>query len=78
MPSASVDTKQRERSKAFALAYQMKRCSPLGLAGVKQMVNIEADLEFDDAITLNEKLCRPLEATWDRSPMLLSPPGLTG
>ena len=52
-------------AKAFALADQIKRSSPLGLAGVKQMVNLGADLEFEDAIALNEKLRRPLEATKD-------------
>ena len=52
-------------AKAFALADQMKRCSPLGIAGVKQMVNIGADLGFEEAIALNEKLRRPLEATKD-------------
>lgn len=52
-------------TKAFELANRMKSCAPLGLAGVKQMVNLGADLEFDDAIALNEKLRRPLEATKD-------------
>ena len=52
-------------ARAFALAEQMKSSSPLGIAGVKQMVNIGADLEFDNAIALNETLRRPLEATKD-------------
>jgi enoyl-CoA hydratase/carnithine racemase len=52
-------------TKAFELANRMKSCAPLGLAGVKQMVNLGADLEFDDAIALNEKLRRPLEGTKD-------------
>jgi enoyl-CoA hydratase/carnithine racemase len=52
-------------TKSFELANRMKSCAPLGLAGVKQMVNLGADLEFDDAIALNEKLRRPLEGTKD-------------
>ncbi len=52
-------------NKAFELAEHMKSCSPLGLAGVKQMVNLGSDLSFDDAIALNERLRRPLEATKD-------------
>ncbi|MCC7348498.1 MAG: enoyl-CoA hydratase/isomerase family protein [Variibacter sp.] len=51
--------------RAFALAGQMQRCSPLGLAGVKQMVNLGTDLGFDEAVKLNETLRRPLEATRD-------------
>ncbi len=52
-------------AKAFEIASRMKACSPLGLAGVKQMVNLGTDLEFADAIALNEKIRRPLEATKD-------------
>ena len=52
-------------TQAFELANRMKACSPLGLATVKQMVNVGGDLELDDAIALNEKLRRPLEATRD-------------
>jgi enoyl-CoA hydratase/carnithine racemase len=52
-------------AKALELANQMKNCSPLGLAGVKQMVNLGTDLEFADAIALNDKIRRPLEATKD-------------
>jgi enoyl-CoA hydratase/carnithine racemase len=52
-------------AKALEIAGRMKACSPLGLAGVKQMVNLGTDLEFADAIALNEKIRRPLEATKD-------------
>jgi enoyl-CoA hydratase/carnithine racemase len=51
--------------RARALAEKMKGCSPLGLAGIKQMVNLGADLTFEDAVALNERLRRPLEATRD-------------
>lgn len=51
--------------RARALADSMKRCSPLGLAGVKEMVNIGSDLAFADAVALNDRLRRPLEATKD-------------
>jgi enoyl-CoA hydratase/carnithine racemase len=43
----------------------MQRCSPLGLARVKQMVNFGSDLSFEEAVALNERLRRPLEATKD-------------
>jgi enoyl-CoA hydratase/carnithine racemase len=52
-------------TKAFELANRMKACAPLGLAGVKQMVNLGTDLEFEDAIALNDKVRRPLEGTKD-------------
>jgi enoyl-CoA hydratase/carnithine racemase len=50
---------------AFLLAGAMQRCSPLGLARVKQMVNFGSDLSFEEAVALNERLRRPLEATKD-------------
>jgi len=46
-----------------AIAEKVKASSPLGIAGIKQMVNFGTDLEFEDAVALNEKLRRPLEAT---------------
>jgi enoyl-CoA hydratase/carnithine racemase len=52
-------------TKAFELANRMKSCAPLGLAGVKQMVNLGTDLEFEDAIAFNDKVRRPLEGTKD-------------
>jgi enoyl-CoA hydratase/carnithine racemase len=52
-------------TKALELAERMKACAPLGLAGVKQMVNLGTDLEFEDAIALNDKVRRPLEGTKD-------------
>jgi enoyl-CoA hydratase/carnithine racemase len=52
-------------AKAQAVASEIKKSSPLGIAGVKQMVNLGTDLEFDEAIALNETLRRPLEATKD-------------
>ncbi len=52
-------------SKAFEIVNQIKKSSPLGVAGIKQMVNFGADLEFEEANALNDKLRRPLEATKD-------------
>ncbi len=51
--------------KAFELAEQVKRTSPLGVGAVKRMVNLGADLSFDAAADLNDALRRPLEATQD-------------
>jgi enoyl-CoA hydratase/carnithine racemase len=50
---------------AIEIGSQIKTCAPLGLAGVKQMVNLGTDLAFGDAVALNDKLRRPLEATKD-------------
>ena len=50
---------------AFSLAESFKRSSPLGIAGVKRLINQGADLPFDAASDLNEALRRPLEATKD-------------
>jgi enoyl-CoA hydratase/carnithine racemase len=52
-------------SKAFEIANQIKKSSPLGVAGIKQMVNFGADLTFEEANALNDKLRRPLEGTKD-------------
>jgi enoyl-CoA hydratase len=52
-------------SKAFEIADQIKKSSPLGIAGVKQMVNFGADLTFEEANALNDQLRRPLEGTKD-------------
>jgi enoyl-CoA hydratase/carnithine racemase len=52
-------------SKAFEIADQIKKSSPLGVAGVKQMVNFGADLTFEEANALNDQLRRPLEGTKD-------------
>jgi enoyl-CoA hydratase/carnithine racemase len=52
-------------SKAFEVANEIKKSSPLGIAGIKQMVNFGADLTFEDANALNDKLRRPLEGTKD-------------
>jgi enoyl-CoA hydratase/carnithine racemase len=52
-------------SKAFEVAYEIKKSSPLGIAGIKQMVNFGADLTFEEANALNDKLRRPLEGTKD-------------
>ncbi len=51
--------------KAYEIANQIKKSSPLGVAGIKQMVNFGADLKFEDANTLNDQLRRPLEGTKD-------------
>jgi enoyl-CoA hydratase/carnithine racemase len=52
-------------NKAFEIANEIKKSSPLGIAGIKQMVNFGADLAFEEANALNDKLRRPLEATKD-------------
>jgi enoyl-CoA hydratase/carnithine racemase len=52
-------------NKAFEIANEIKKSSPLGIAGIKQMVNFGADLTFEEANALNDKLRRPLEATKD-------------
>ncbi len=52
-------------NKAFELAEQIKKSSPLGVAGIKRMVNIGTDIGFDGAVALNEALRRPLEASSD-------------
>jgi enoyl-CoA hydratase/carnithine racemase len=51
--------------KANQIAAEIKRSSPLGVAGIKQMVNFGSDLPFEQANALNDKLRRPLEATED-------------
>ena len=51
--------------KAFEVANEIKKSSPLGIAGIKQMVNFGADLTFEEANALNDKLRRPLESTKD-------------
>lgn len=52
-------------SKALEIANKIKLSSPLGIAGVKQMVNFGSDLTFEEANALNDKLRRPLEGTKD-------------
>jgi enoyl-CoA hydratase/carnithine racemase len=52
-------------SKAFEVANEIKKSSPLGVAGIKQMVNFGADLTFEEANALNDTLRRPLEGTKD-------------
>src|ERR1700694_2124705 len=52
-------------SKAFEIAEQIKKSSPLGVAGVKQMVNFGTDLTCEEANALNDRLRRPLEETKD-------------
>jgi enoyl-CoA hydratase/carnithine racemase len=51
--------------RAFELAESLKRSSPLGVAGVKRLINQGTDLPIDLASDLNEALRRPLEATKD-------------
>ncbi len=51
--------------RAFELAESFKRSSPLGVAGVKCLINQGTDLPIDLANDLNEALRRPLEATKD-------------
>jgi len=51
--------------KANEIAAAIRKSSPLGVAGIKQMVNFGADLAFEEANALNDKLRRPLEGTKD-------------
>ena len=51
--------------KANEIANEIKKSSPLGVAAIKQMVNFGADLAFEQANALNDKLRRPLEGTED-------------
>ena len=51
--------------RAFALAESFKRSSPLGVAGVKRLINQGTDLPVDLASDLNDALRRPLEASKD-------------
>lgn len=51
--------------KAYEIAAAIKRSSPLGVARVKEMVNFGADLPFEAANAMNDKLRRPLEGTRD-------------
>lgn len=51
--------------RAFVLAESFKASSPLGVAGVKRMINLGADLTVDMAGDLNDAIRRPLEATKD-------------
>ena len=51
--------------KALAIAEQIKNSSPLGIAGIKRMVNVGTEAGFDGAVALNEALRRPLEASED-------------
>lgn len=60
-----VVAREKLLEEALALAGRMKACSPLGLAAVKQMVNLGTDLPFEEAVALNDRLRRPLEATKD-------------
>jgi enoyl-CoA hydratase/carnithine racemase len=60
-----VVTRDQIINKAFEIANEIKKSSPLGVAGIKQMVNFGADLTFEEANALNDKLRRPLEATKD-------------
>lgn len=50
---------------ALDYARQIETTSPLGLAAVKQSVNEGADLPFEQAAQVDQRLRRPLEATRD-------------
>jgi enoyl-CoA hydratase/carnithine racemase len=52
-------------SKAFSVAEEIKRTSPLGVAGVKRVINGGTDLPFYSAMELNDAIRRPLEGTKD-------------
>ncbi|MEP9367362.1 enoyl-CoA hydratase-related protein [Xanthobacter sp. VNH20] len=60
-----VVPRERLMEKAHEIADAIKKSSPLGLAGIKQMMNFGADLPFEQANELNDKLRRPLEGTQD-------------
>lgn len=51
--------------RTFAIAESFKASSPLGIAGVKRLVNQGSDLSIDAASDLNDALRRPLESTQD-------------
>ncbi|MFA5026304.1 MAG: enoyl-CoA hydratase-related protein [Candidatus Methylomirabilota bacterium] len=51
--------------RARQLAEGFKRCSPLGIAGAKRLINQGSDLPIEVANDLNEAIRRPLEATKD-------------
>jgi enoyl-CoA hydratase/carnithine racemase len=50
---------------ALAWCRDIEKTSPLGLAAVKQSINDGADLPWQEAAALDQKLRRPLEATRD-------------
>ncbi|NGM86757.1 enoyl-CoA delta isomerase 1 [Parapusillimonas sp. SGNA-6] len=50
---------------ALAYAKEIEGTSPLGLAAVKQAVNLGADLPLEQAAELDQRLRRPLEGTRD-------------
>ncbi|MCW3477225.1 enoyl-CoA hydratase/isomerase family protein [Limobrevibacterium gyesilva] len=61
-----VVPKQQLHDAALGLAEEIKiNSSPLGVAAVKRMVNVGADMSIGDATALNDALRRPLEATKD-------------
>lgn len=60
-----VAPRDRILEKAYEIANEIKKSSPRGVAGIKQMVNFGADLPFEEANALNDKLRRPLEGTRD-------------
>jgi len=53
------------QDRAFALANSFKASSPRGVAGVKRLINLGADLSIDMAGDLNDAIRRPLEASAD-------------
>jgi enoyl-CoA hydratase len=60
-----VVPREKILDKANEIASDIKKSSPLGVAGIKQMVNFGTDLSFEQANALNDKLRRPLEGTQD-------------
>jgi enoyl-CoA hydratase/carnithine racemase len=60
-----IAPRARILEKAYEIANEIKKSSPQGVAGIKQMVNFGADLPFEEANALNDKLRRPLEGTRD-------------
>jgi enoyl-CoA hydratase/carnithine racemase len=50
---------------ALAYANDIESTSPLGLAAVKQSINLGADLPWDEAVEVDQRLRRPLEGTRD-------------
>ncbi len=58
-------TREQLLPRAFQLAESFKRSSPLGVAGVKRLINQGTDLPVEGASDLNDALRRPLEASKD-------------
>ncbi|MCC6246254.1 MAG: enoyl-CoA hydratase/isomerase family protein [Rubrivivax sp.] len=61
----AVTTREQLMETAFAYAADIEHTSPLGLAGIKQVVNQATDLPWEEAVRLDQAVRRPLEGTRD-------------